>query len=443
MAEEPGGPQTTSRELAGSEPRLPTEPQVASAPDPASQREVAAFRHLPEALRLPLFRRYLLGLGPLSLGTWMQLVALGYLTLQVTGSVAAVGLVGAADGIPAVLLSVPAGVVGDRWPRRLVLVVATSALGLTALGLALAAGLGRASLPVLVGAAVCFGAADSFNAPSRQALIADLVPRNQLVGAATLTSSVGSAARIVGPAVAGILLGTLGAASCFLAMAASVIPLLVVLSRGRWPTARSSSSELGALGRVLQGMRWSRSDPLVRSVLLGSLTLGVLGIGYMPYLPVFAREQLHGGGQVLGLMYSVGGIGALGGGVVLSLFSRKLRRSRLLLAAAPLYAASLFELTRASNLGLAVPCLAGISLGFMAANTAMLTTLQAAAPAEMRARVMSLYSLAYAGGGPLGTLLYAGLSRVVPLFSAIAAGAVVVGLVLFWTATRSTMRALA
>ena len=441
MPEDPGRPRETSRELAGSEPRLLTE--APAAPQPPSPREGAALRHLPEALSLPLFRRYLLGLGPLSLGTWMQLVALGYLTLQVTGSVAAVGLVGAADGIPAVLLSVPAGAVGDRWPRRLVLVVATSALGLTSLGLALAAGLGRASLPVLVGAAVCFGAADSFNAPSRQALIADLVPRNQLVGAATLTSSVGSAARIVGPAVAGLLLGTLGAASCFLAMAASVVPLLAVLSRGHWPSARANSSEMGALGRVLEGLRWSRSDPLVRSVLLGSLTLGALGIGYMPYLPVFARDQLHGGGQVLGLMYSVGGIGALGGGVVLSLFSRRLRRWWLLLAAAPLYASALFGLTRAPTLVLAIPCLAGISLGFMAANTAMLTSLQAAAPAEMRARVMSLYSLAYAGGGPLGTLLYAGLSRIVPLFSAIAGGAVAVGLVLFWTATRSAMRSLA
>ncbi len=441
MPEDPGRPRETSRELAGSEPRLLTE--APAAPQPPSPREGAALRHLPEALSLPLFRRYLLGLGPLSLGTWMQLVALGYLTLQVTGSVAAVGLVGAADGIPAVLLSVPAGAVGDRWPRRLVLVVATSALGLTSLGLALAAGLGRASLPVLVGAAVCFGAADSFNAPSRQALIADLVPRNQLVGAATLTSSVGSAARIVGPAVAGLLLGTLGAASCFLAMAASVVPLLAVLSHGHWPSARANSSEMGALGRVLEGLRWSRSDPLVRSVLLGSLTLGALGIGYMPYLPVFARDQLHGGGQVLGLMYSVGGIGALGGGVVLSLFSRRLRRWWLLLAAAPLYASALFGLTRAPTLALAIPCLAGISLGFMAANTAMLTSLQAAAPAEMRARVMSLYSLAYAGGGPLGTLLYAGLSRIVPLFSAIAGGAVAVGLVLFWTATRSAMRSLA
>ncbi|MHB1500066.1 MAG: MFS transporter [Candidatus Dormibacteria bacterium] len=399
-------------------------------------------KHLPEALRLPLFRRYLVGFGPLSLGTWMQLVALGYLTLQVTGSVAAVGLVGAADGIPAVVLSIPAGAVGDRFPRRLVLVVATSALGLTSLGLALAAGTSRASLPVLIGAAICFGAADAFNAPSRQALVADLVPREQLLGAATITSSVGSAARIVGPAIAGLLLGTLGAASCFLAMAASVVPLLLVLSRGHWPAARSSTTELSALRRMLEGLSWCRGDPLIRSVLLGTLTLGLFGIGYMPYLPVFAKDQLHGGGQVLGLMYSVGGIGALVGGLALSMVSSRLRRDRLLLGAAPLYAVSLFGLTQAPTLWLAVPCLAGISLGFMAANTALLTTLQAAAPEMMRARVLALYSLAYAGGGPVGTLLYAGLSRVVPLFSAIAGGALVVGMVLLWTATRPALRSL-
>ncbi len=440
MPEEPEPP--------GPDPDRSSQPATPAAPPPFIGRSwpgglaESGRKHLPEALRLPLFRRYLAGFGPLSLGTWMQLVALGYLTLQVTGSVAAVGLVGAADGIPAVVLSIPAGAVGDRFPRRLVLVVATSALGLTSLGLALAAGTSRASLPVLIGAAICFGAADAFNAPSRQALVADLVPREQLLGAATLTSSVGSAARIVGPAIAGLLLGTLGAASCFLAMAASVVPLLLVLSRGHWPAAKSSTTELSALRRMLEGLSWCRGDPLIRSVLLGTLILGLFGIGYMPYLPVFAKDQLHGGGQVLGLMYSVGGIGALAGGLALSLVSGRLRRDRLLLGAAPLYAMSLFGLTRAPTLWLAVPCLAGISLGFMAANTAMLTTLQAAAPEMMRARVLALYSLAYAGGGPVGTLLYAGLSRVVPLFSAIAGGALVVGMVLLWTATRPALRSL-
>ncbi|MHB8394072.1 MAG: MFS transporter [Candidatus Dormibacteria bacterium] len=419
---------------------------LASPPEAAGQPPDRMFERLvrrsPEALRLPAFRLYLAGLGPLSLGTWMQLVALGYLTLQVTGSVTAVGLVGAADGIPAVLLSLPAGAVGDRYPRRMVLVVATTALGLTSLGLALAAGLGRASLPVLVGAAVCFGAADAFNAPTRQALVADLVPKEQLVGAATLTSSVGSAARIVGPAVGGLLLGTLGAASCFLAMTASVVPFLLVLSRGRWPSASRPTTEMGAVRRMLEGLLWSRQDRAVRGVLIGSLTLGLFGIGYMPYLPVFAKDQLHGGGQVLGVMYSVGGLGALLGGVTLSLVSRRLRRDRLLLAAAPVYSLSLFGLTRAPDLAVAIPCLAGISLGFMAANTAMLTTLQTAAPTMMRARVLSLYSLAFTAGGPLGTLLYAGLSHIVPLFTAIAGGAVVVGLVLLWSATRPALRAL-
>ncbi len=419
---------------------------LASPPEATGQPPDRMFetllRRAPEALRLPTFRLYLAGLGPLSLGTWMQLVALGYLTLQVTGSVTAVGLVGAADGIPAVLLSLPAGAAADHFPRRRVLVVATSALGLTSLGLALAAGLGQASLPVLVGAAICFGAADAFNAPTRQALVADLVPREQLVGAATLTSSVGSAARIIGPAAGGLLLGTLGAASCFLAMAASAVPFLLVLSRGGWPSAMRPTTEFGAVHRMLEGLAWSRQDKAVRAVLLGSVTLGVFGIGYMPYLPVFAREQLHGGGQVLGIMYSVGGIGALLGGVTLSVVSRRLRRDRLLLGAAPLYGLSLFGLTRAPTLALAIPCLAGISLGFMAANTAMLTTLQTAAPTMMRARVLSLYSLAFTAGGPLGTLLYAALSHIVPLFTAIAAGAVVVGSVLLWSATRPALSAL-
>jgi len=399
-------------------------------------------RRAPEAAQIPLFRNYVLGLAPLALGSWMQLVALGYLTLQVTGSAAAVGLVGAADGIPAVLLSLPAGVAGDRHSRRAVLMGASAAMGLTALGLALAAALDRATLPVLLGAAICFGSADAFDAPTRQALVADIVPSRQLMGAAALTATVGSVTRIVGPAVGGVLLATLGPASCFLAMAFSVVPFLVVLLLSHWPVVPVVAARLGTVRRMVEGLRWSRADAASRTVLIASLALGVLGIGYMPYLPVFNRELLHGGGQVLGLMYSVGGIGAMVGGIGLSLMSRRLRQDRLLLGSAPLYALSLFGLTRATTLALALPCLAGISLGFLGASTAMLTVLQARAPGEMRARVLSLYTLTFAGGGPLGTLVYAGASRIVPLFDAIAGGAVVVGLILLWSGSHRALRRL-
>jgi predicted MFS family arabinose efflux permease len=135
-------------------------------------------------------------------------------------------------------------------------------------------------------------------------------------------------------------------------------------------------------------------------------------------------------------MYSLGGIGALAGGLFISVMSRRLRPRLMLAAAAPLYAASLFGLTRASDLVLAAPCLIGISLGFVAANTAMLATLQALAPGHLRGRLLALYTLAFSGAGPLGTLVYAGLSRVIPLFQAIGVGALVVGVALLWSASQ-------
>lgn len=401
-------------------------------------------RQAPAALEIANFRRYILGSSPLSLGAWMQLVALGYLTLRVTGSPAAVGLVGAADGIPAIALSLPAGAVADRLSRRRILIATTTALSLTALLLALAAALHRVDLLVLVGAAICFGAADAFDQPTRQALVADLVPASGLVGAAALTSSVGSVSRIVGPAVAGLLLGFWGAASCFLAMGVSGVPFLWVLGRGGWTDLRQPvGKRLRPLAQMLQGLRFAGQHPSVRAVLVASVVLGLLGIGYMPFLPVFAREQLHGGGQVLGLMYSLGGIGALAGGLFISVMSRRLRPRLMLAAAAPVYAASLFGLTRAPDLLLAAPCLIGISLGFVAANTAMLATLQAGAPGHLRGRVLALYTLAFSGAGPLGTLIYAGLSRVIPLFQAIGVGALLVGLALLWAAGQLRPGALA
>ncbi len=399
-------------------------------------------RQAPAALGIPAYRRYLFGSSPLSLGAWMQLVALGYLTLRVTGSPAAVGLVGAADGIPAIALSLPAGALADRLSRRRILIGTTTTMSLTALLLALAASLHRVELPVLVGAAICFGAADAFDQPTRQALVADLVPAPGLVGAAALTSSVGSVTRIVGPAVAGVLLGFWGAASCFLAMGISGLPFLWILARGGWADARhqTAGGKFRPLAQMLEGLRFAARHPTVRAILIASLVLGLLGVGYMPFLPVFAREQLHGGGQVLGLMYSLGGIGALAGGVLISVTSRRLHPGLMLAAAAPVYAGSLFGLTRASQMLLAVPCLIGISLGFVAANTAMLATLQTLTPGHMRGRVLSLYTLAFSGAGPLGTLLYAGLSRAIPLFQAIGVGALVVGAALLWSSTRLGIR---
>jgi len=164
-------------------------------------------------------------------------------------------------------------------------------------------------------------------------------------------------------------------------------------------------------------------------------------VGYMPYLPVLARDQLHGGGQLLGLLYTMGGIGALAGGIAITGLSRRLPRGRLLIGAAPLYTAALVTVTRATTAQVAFPALMGVSLAFVALNTASLSALQSETPARLRGRVLACYSLIW-GVTPFGTLLYALLSRVVPLFDAIAGGAVAAGLVLLVAGTRPAVRSL-
>ncbi len=402
-------------------------------------------RRVPPVLALPAFRRYWLGQWPLLFGKWMQLVGLGYLTFVVTHSAAAVGLVGAVDGLPMLVITLPAGVLADRYPRRRTLMLTTAGMGLTAALLGAAVLSHRDGLPVLLVAALGFGTFDAADAPTRQALVADVVPRHQMLGAAALSSTASSASRILGPTLAGVLLATVGPGPCFLVVAGLALPFLAVLAVGLRDTpvpAAEAGARRHALTEILEGLRWAAADPRSRWILIGMAALGLLGVGYMPYLPVFAREQLHGGGQMLGLCYTMGGIGALLGGLGITAASGRVPRGRLLLMAAPVYAAALFGLTRSHAPVTAFPALMGISLAFVAVNTAMLSTLQSETPPRLRGRVLSLYSLLMSGAAPFGTLLYAGLSRVVPLFDAIGAGALVVGATLLLAATRPALRQL-
>ena len=398
---------------------------------------------MPPVLGLPAFRRYWLGQWPLLFGKWMQLVGLGYLTFLVTHSVTAVGLVGAVDGLPMLLITLPAGVLADRYPRRRTLMLTTTGMGLTAAVLGAAVLSHRDGLPVLLAAALGFGVFDAADAPTRQAFVADLVPRRHMLGATALSSTASSASRILGPTLAGVLLATVGPGPCFLVIAGLALPFLAVLVfglRGAPGPVLRSGRRRHVLTEIREGLRWAAQDPRSRWILIGMAALGLLGVGYMPYLPVFAREQLHGDAQVLGLCYTMGGIGALLGGLAITAASGRLPRGRLLLMAAPVYAAALFGLTRSTAPATAFLALMGISLAFVAANTAMLSTLQSETPPELRGRVLSLYTLLMGGAAPFGTLLYAGLSRIVPLFDAIGVGGLMVGATLLLAATRPALR---
>ena len=175
-----------------------------TAPDPVATPER---RWPPPALRVRPFRWYWAAQWPTLLGTWMQVVALGYLVYQQTGSTTAVAAVAAADGIPSVILSLAGGVLADRLPRRRILLVTQSLLGLSAGSLALLVATNHASFAAILVVAIVFGATDAADLPTRQALVADLVERHLVVNAVALGAAAMSATRIVGPSVAGLLIG--------------------------------------------------------------------------------------------------------------------------------------------------------------------------------------------------------------------------------------------
>jgi MFS family permease len=412
-------------------------PELRPPPPPPGPR-----RWMPPALRVRAFRWFWAAQWPTLLGTWMQLVALGYLVFAQTHSVTAVAVVAAADGFPAVALSLAGGLVADRLPRRRILLVTQSLLGVSSGALAVLAATGHASLAAIIVVAFVFGASDAVDLPTRQALVADLVERRDVLNAMALGSAAMSTTRIIGPSVAGLLiqLGH-GPALCFAALSAAYLVPIIVLLRvipDIPPLPRPENRSL--LSDLFAGVASAARDPLLRGVLLAGGVLALLGVSYMPYLPVLSAGPLHGSAGTLGLMYSVGGVGGLIGGLLLGIYGRGGGRRWLLFGGGCLYAVSLFTVAHSQSLALTLPALVGISLAFVAINTSLTTVLQTEGDARIRGRLLGLYATLFAGLQPAGTLAYGALDRAVGLFNAIGAGAIIVGGVAVVVAMSPAMR---
>jgi len=396
----------------------------------------------PPALAVRAFRWYWIAQWPTLLGTWMQVVALGYLVFDRTHSSTAVAAVAAADGLPAVVLSLAGGVLADRLPRRRILLVTQSVLGVSSGVLAVLALTGHAGFWAIIAVAVVYGSADSLDLPTRQAMVSDLVNRDHIVNAVALSATAMSVTRILGPSLAGVLIATAGPGACFAVLSAAYIaPLAVLLTV--IPDVKPLPRPAGAtaLGDLFEGVRTVRRDPLVRGIVIVCAALAFFGVSYMPYLPVLARTQLHGGAAVLGLLYSIGGIGGIVGGVVIATIGNTGGRRRLLIIGGSVYAVSLFAVAHSSVLPITLVALVGISFAFLAMNTSMTTLLQTDADPALRGRLLGIYAMLFAGLQPLGTVMYAAVAHVAGLFNAIGLGAVVVGMIAIVVAVSPGFRA--
>ncbi len=270
------------------------------------------------ALRHRNFQLFFAGQAISLIGTWMQTVAQSWLVYRMTGSALLLGAVGFASQIPVFIIAPIGGIVADRNDRRRVVIgTQTSSMVLAAM-LALLTLSGRIQVWQIMVLAAALGVVNAFDIPARQAFLIDMVGREDLLNAIALNSSMFNGARIIGPAIAGILVASIGEGWCFFANAVSYIAVIIGLLHMRIAHRANLANEGSPLENILEGFAFVRNTAPVRAILL---LLGVVSFVGMPYavlMPVFADKILHGGARGLGILMGATGVGALLGAASLA-----------------------------------------------------------------------------------------------------------------------------
>jgi len=345
------------------------------------------------------FRLFLLGQGISLIGTWMQSVALGWLVLDITNSPFAVGLTQAFRSLGVLLFTVYAGVIVDRVDKRRLIVWTQALQMLEALALAALVWTGRVTTSQVLVLALLFGIVNAFDIPARQAFIAELVDRADLMNAIALNSSMFNAARIVGPAVAGVVIGASGVGLCFFLNGVSYVAVIAGLLAMRLPPFVSRPVATSAWEGVRQAVAFIRGDARVWVLVA---VFSVLGFPFIVLMPVIARDVLHTDARGYGLLMAAVGIGAMLGALGLAVQGPRVRKGVVLLAGGAAFGLllMLFAAVRTIGVALAVQALAGCA---MIVTTALANTmLQTLVPDELRGRVMAFYAFVFVGLAPLG-----------------------------------------
>ncbi|MBK6493840.1 MAG: MFS transporter [Gemmatimonadetes bacterium] len=351
------------------------------------------------AVRHPDFRRFLTGQGISLVGTWMQSIAQGWLVLELTRSAFAVGLTSTLATLPILFFTLYGGVVADRVDKRRFIMALQAVMLVEAAVLAALTLTNQVTVEWIWALAVLFGLATAFEVPARQAFLVELVPAEDLVSAAAVNSTTYNLARVIGPAIAGIVVAIAGPGAAFALNALSYVAVLVGLSRIRAPHIPKPPS---ARPSVFTGVRFIRSRPVLAALSWQMVLLTVLSGSFIPILAVYAREVLHVGARGYGALTAAVGVGAVAGAVLIGGVGTRLPRPRAaVIGAATLsVAVVLLAFSREAFLSLVLLALAGAAMATQGIATA--TSLQLAAPNELRGRVMAVYSFVVLGLAPLG-----------------------------------------
>ena len=363
------------------------------------------------ALRHRNFRLFWSGQLISLVGTWMQSVAQGWLMHRLTSSALMLGILGFAQFLPVMFLSLYAGVAADRMDKRRLILITQSAALVQAALLATVVTLGIVQPWMVLALAFVFGIINSFDLPARQSFLVEMVGKEHLPNAIALYSAGFNIARVFGPAVAGVIMATAGEGACFWLNALSYLAVIVMLLRMDLAPYVADDGRKGTLSTLREGVSYALESRPIRNLLMLLGLIAGLGFQYMVLLPVYARDILHASEKGYGLMVSAFGLGSLFSAVLMTRQQDRptLRRNLLIGLLSAGVGMGVFAWSRSLPLTLAMGFAAGFGLILYVASTN--TLLQLTTEDRFRGRIMSLYTFMFIGTAPIGALMCGGIAQ--------------------------------
>jgi MFS family permease len=387
------------------------------------------------ALRHRNFQLFFSGQLISLIGTWMQSVAQSWLVYRLTGSALLLGSVGFASQIPVFLFAPLGGIAADRYNRRQIVIgtqIASMVLAFILAVLTLSHWIDNRIWMIFVLAA-SLGIVNAFDIPGRQSFLVDMVGKDDLMNAIALNSSMFNGARVIGPAVAGILVAKIGEGWCFFANAVSYIAVIIglLMMRVHSPARVSMGSPLE---HMMEGFRFVERTAPIRALLLLLGIVSLVGMLYVVLMPIFADQILHGGARGLGILMGATGVGALLGALTLAFREGVKGLGRWVAWCCAGFGSSLIVFSLSHRFWISVILLLPVGYTIMLQMACSNTLIQVMVPDALRGRVMAVYSMMFMGMAPIGALLGGALADRLgaPVTVAIGGLASVAGSIWFW-----------
>lgn len=365
------------------------------------------------ALQYPNYRLWFGGQLVSLIGTWMQSTAQAYLVYEITKSPAYLGYVSFAAGLPTWLFTLYGGVIADRFSRRGMMLVTQSSMMLLAFLLAGLVYTGAIQPWMIIVLAFLLGVANAFDAPARVSFVAELVDRKDLTNGIALNSTMFNSATVVGPAIAGLAYAALGPAWCFMINGFSFVAVIIALLLIHLPRLQLNPQRSSAIADVREGFHYAINNRIIRILIVSQGVLSMFGLSLMVLLPAWSADILNGDAKTYGMLLSGRGIGALIGALMIaSLGSLNLRGKLWTIGNLSMpFVMAVFALARWIPLSMALIIITGWS--FMVQVNTSNALVQTQVEDRLRGRVMSIYTLVFFGGMPIGGLIAGNLADVI------------------------------